>query len=88
MIDTVAQHILALPTWMALVLVAGVLGAVIGDSIGYLADRNWQHVEHLASRIGLGALAVVVRLTTDRHGLTESGGPSGSTPVPQQVAAQ
>jgi membrane protein DedA with SNARE-associated domain/membrane-associated phospholipid phosphatase len=28
--------------------------------LGYLGGSSWRHVEHLASRIGLGALAVVV----------------------------
>jgi hypothetical protein len=47
--SAIADHILTLPPWLALLIVFALPLA-----------GNWRHVEQLASRIGLGALAVTV----------------------------
>lgn len=38
----------------------GTLWAVAAVLLGYLGGRSWQHVEHIASRVGLGILVLVV----------------------------
>jgi membrane protein DedA with SNARE-associated domain/membrane-associated phospholipid phosphatase len=39
---------------------SGIAWGTMSVLLGYLGGSTWQHVEHVASRIGLGALAVVV----------------------------
>jgi undecaprenyl-diphosphatase len=43
--------------------VAGAAGWVpLSVLLGYLGGRSWQHVEHIASRVGLGILGLIVLL--------------------------
>jgi undecaprenyl-diphosphatase len=47
-------------TFAAYNVAGGTLWAVSAVLLGYLGGRSWQHVEHIASRVGLVILAVVV----------------------------
>ncbi|WP_211287111.1 DedA family protein [Georgenia soli] len=47
-------------TFAAYNIAGGTIWAVAAVLLGYLGGRSWQHVEHIASRVGLGILAVVV----------------------------
>ena len=49
-------------TFLAYNVAGGLVWATLAVLLGYLAGTSWRRVEHLASRIGLGALAVVVVL--------------------------
>lgn len=49
-------------TFLAFNVAGGVLWASAAVLLGYLAGSSWRRVEHLASRIGLAALVVVVVL--------------------------
>lgn len=43
--------------------VAGAVGWVtLSVMLGYIGGSSWRHVEHIASRVGLGALAVLVAM--------------------------
>src|SRR4051794_3002418 len=47
-------------TFLAFNVASAVGWGTLSVLLGYLGGSSWRHVEHLASRIGLGALAVVV----------------------------
>ncbi len=49
-------------TFVAYNLAGGLVWASLAVLLGFLAGSSWRRVEHLASRIGLAALAVVVLL--------------------------
>ena len=49
-------------TFLAYNVAGGLAWASMAVLLGYLAGTSWRHVEHLASRIGLGALGVLVVL--------------------------
>lgn len=49
-------------TFLAYNVAGGLLWASLAVLLGYLAGSSWRHVEHLASRIGLGALGAVIVL--------------------------
>ncbi|QNN53295.1 bifunctional DedA family/phosphatase PAP2 family protein [Nocardioides mesophilus] len=54
--------------------VAGAVGWVtLSVMLGYLGGSSWRHVEHIASRIGLGALAVVVLAIAAGYALRRTG---------------
>jgi undecaprenyl-diphosphatase len=53
--------------------------------LGYLGGSSWRHVEHLASRIGLGILAVVV-LAVLGGVLARRAGPNKLTRVAHAIA--
>lgn len=46
-------------TFLAYNVASGITWGVLSVMLGYLGGSSWRHVEHIASRIGLGALAAV-----------------------------
>jgi membrane protein DedA with SNARE-associated domain/membrane-associated phospholipid phosphatase len=48
------------PTFAAYNIAGGAIWATMCTLLGYLGGSSWRHVEHLTSRIGVGALIVVV----------------------------
>ncbi|WP_164737265.1 VTT domain-containing protein [Georgenia sp. SYP-B2076] len=47
-------------TFAAYNVAGGTLWAVAAVLLGYLGGKSWRHVEHIASRVGLGILVLVV----------------------------
>ena len=48
------------PKFLAYNVAGGAAWAAMSVMLGYIGGTSWKHVEHLASRIGLGALVLVV----------------------------
>ncbi len=67
--------------------VASAVGwSILSVMLGYLGGSSWRHVEHIASRIGLGALVLLV-LVTGGGILLRRTGPHRSTRLAAALAA-
>lgn len=64
--------------FLAFNVASAVAWGTLSVMLGYLGGSSWRHVEHLASRIGLGALAVLV-LVVLGGGLARRVGPDKAT---------
>ncbi|MGZ4460973.1 MAG: bifunctional DedA family/phosphatase PAP2 family protein [Nocardioidaceae bacterium] len=66
------------PTFLAYNVAGGVLWGTLVVMLGYLAGSSWHQVEHLASRIGLAALGVVLVAALATYLVRSRGGPAQS----------
>ncbi|MFD2079655.1 undecaprenyl-diphosphatase [Actinopolymorpha cephalotaxi] len=62
------------PKFAAFNIAGGVAWGAMCVLLGYLGGSSWRHVEHLASRIGLGVLAVVIVLAVAGYLLRRASG--------------
>ncbi len=60
-------------TFLTYNVASGVAWGTMSVLLGYLGGSSWRHVEHVASRIGLAALAVVVVALLGAHLLRRTG---------------